>query len=102
MMAAIGIRQDHIAKIIGICDNVLRGNYREELDLGASKVGAMIAGNLVRQALKDDFRAAPSAMFYAKTQMGWRETIRQEQTGADGGPIKEERTVVILPANGRE
>jgi hypothetical protein len=37
-------------------------------------------------------------MFYAKTQMGFKETDRIEQTGADGGPIQTEWTVRVVDA----
>ena len=88
LMAALGINHDHMAKIIGICDKTLRSVYTDELELGKSKVDAMVGSNIIRQAVKDDLRASPWALFYAARQMGWKEIVRQEQTGVDGGPIE--------------
>ena len=46
-----------------------------------------MAKNLIVQANSGNTAAA---IFYLKTQAGWKETTRQELTGADGGPIKQE------------
>ena len=47
--------------------------------------GRLVAGKLVEAALKGD---TTSQIFYLKTQAGWKETSRQEHTGADGKPIQ--------------
>jgi len=80
MMVASGIQFDLIAAIIGISANTLRRHYRQELDLGKGKANAMVAANIFRQATKDDPRCAPFALFWAKTQMGWKETQVVENT----------------------
>lgn len=46
-----------------------------------------VAGGLLKDAIEGDQTAR---IFYLKTQAGWRETTRQEHTGADGGPIQTE------------
>lgn len=90
-MAAVGIPQDDIARIVGISAPTLRKHYRDELDLGATKANARVGQNLWRQATKDDFRATTAAIFWAKTRMGWKEPpTTLEHTGKDGGPIQSE------------
>jgi hypothetical protein len=33
-------------------------------------------------------------MFWMKTRAGWRETVRQENTGPDGAPITTETRII--------
>lgn len=56
----------------------------ERYKAGKAKVIRDIAHGLIEQAKNGDKAAA---MFYLKTQAGWRETDRLEHTGADGAPI---------------
>ena len=52
---------------------------------GKAKAVASIASNLIGQAKKGNTAAA---IFYLKTQAGWKETQKQEITGADGNPVE--------------
>jgi hypothetical protein len=63
----------------------LMKHFRDELDVGATKANAKVAESLYTQALAGNMTAA---IWWTKTRMGWKETIRSEHTGADGGPIK--------------
>jgi hypothetical protein len=83
-MASIGITQEDISTVIGIDAKTLRKHFREELDTAAIKANAKVAANLFSQATKDDFRAAPAAMFWAKTKMGWREKVDVNISGSLG------------------
>lgn len=59
----------------------------ERYKRGKAKAIGTVAKNLIIQANSGNTTAA---IFYLKTQAGWKETTRQELTGADGGPIKQE------------
>lgn len=59
----------------------------EHYQKGKAKAIGNVARNLIVQANSGNTTAA---IFYLKTQAGWKETNRQELTGADGGPIKQE------------
>jgi hypothetical protein len=96
--AAIGIQQDHIARMIGIHDETLRTYYREELDIGKSRANLSVGQNLYRIATGNTPQAGPAAMFWMKTQAGWKETVRQENSGAEGGPIKSEQRIIFSGA----
>ena len=101
--SAFGIPQSEIAGQLKIDEKTLRKHFREELDNGKFKLD-MVAGGAIASLMKseDDRVRLETAKYYTSRRMGWKETVRQEQTGPDGAPIKHEGTVVILPANGRE
>ena len=81
-MASVGVPQNEICVVLGIDAKTLRKYFREELDSAMIKANAKVAANLYRQATKDDFKAAPAAMFWAKTRMGWREKIDLNHSGS--------------------
>jgi hypothetical protein len=72
-MAACGIRQDDIARVIGIAAKTLRFHFRDELDNGSTKATALVAESLFRMATKGGNVAA--AIFWMKARAGWREKI---------------------------
>lgn len=57
----------------------------ERYKRGKAKAIGAVAQGLLQQARAGDKVAA---MFYLKTQAGWRETSRHELTGANGDPIE--------------
>jgi hypothetical protein len=55
-----------------------------------------------RPWLSDPVPPVPSmAIWYEKTRRGFKEGVTLEHTGANGQPLIE-RTVIVLPANGRD
>ena len=86
--SAIGTPQATIGRLIGISHVTLRVHYRDELDLGMARANISVGRNLYRIATGNSPQAAPAAMFWMKTRAGWKETVRQENTGPDGGPIE--------------
>jgi hypothetical protein len=84
MYAGLGITQEQIATLIGKCVDTLADRCREDLDAGAAEAKAKVGGAIVKAALAGNMTAA---IFYAKTQMGWKETERHEHSGPNGAPI---------------
>lgn len=78
--AALGYTQTQIAGLIGCSEPILREHYREELDNGALKINAQVGGKLFQKAMQGDTAAL---IFWAKTRMGWKETVRQEHAGVE-------------------
>jgi hypothetical protein len=74
-MAAYGIPQADIARVLEISVPTLVTHFREEIDTGATKANAKVAQSLFKKATGDGPQAVTAAIFWAKTRMGWRETI---------------------------
>ena len=87
-LAGFGVRHEEIGLVIGIDDKTLRKWYRRELDAGKAKANAKMAQNIFQKALGDGAQAGTLAIFWAKTQMGWKEPQIHEHMGKDGGPIR--------------
>ena len=86
-MCAVGIPQESICKVVRdrIDDKTLRKHFRRELDTAKVRANAQIGGTLFNKAVNGDTSAA---IFWAKTQMGWKETNATQLTDGDGGPLK--------------
>jgi hypothetical protein len=89
-LAGFGVCHEEIGLVIGIDDKTLRKWYRHELDTGKAKANAKMAQNIFQKALGNGPQSGTLAIFWAKTQMGWKEREVKEIVGADGGPIEME------------
>lgn len=86
-MAAYGIPQEDIARVVAIDAKTLRKYYPEELATGATKATAKVAENLYRKATGDGKESVTAGIFWLKTRAGWKETTVNELTGKDGGAL---------------
>lgn len=88
-LAAV-LTMEQIADFLGFSERTLRRRFHEDPEVlaaykrGKQRAVAGVATNLIQQAQSGNTTAA---IFYLKTQAGWRETNRTEITGADGGPL---------------
>lgn len=69
-MAAYGIPEFEIARVVGIDAKILRKHYREELDLGVTKANAQVAGFLFNAAKTGNVTAQ---IFWLKTRARWKD-----------------------------
>jgi hypothetical protein len=72
-LAAYGVPEADIARVVGIDPKTLRKHYRDELDLGATKATAKVAEFLFRKATTEGHQCVTAAIFWMKTRGGWRE-----------------------------
>ena len=93
-MCAVGIPQESICLVVrdGIDDKTLRKHFRRELDISKIKANAKVGGALFNKAMAGDTSAA---IFWAKTQMGWKET---QQIDTNISVNKIER-IIVDPTN---
>lgn len=81
-MAAYGIPEPDIARVVGIDPKTLRKHYRDELDLGTTKANAQVAGFLFNSAKNGNVTAQ---IFWLKTRARWRETpVELQHSGSIG------------------
>ncbi len=81
-MAAYGIPEIDIARVVAIDTKTLRKHYRDELDMGETKANAQVAGYLFNSAKNGNVTAQ---IFWLKTKAKWRETpVELKHSGAIG------------------
>ena len=76
---SIGYTQEQVGALMEKSVDSLARHCRRELDLGKLRVNAKIGGKLFQKAMSGD---TASLIFWAKTQMGWKETERHEHSGS--------------------
>ena len=75
-MAAYGIPEADIARVVGIDPKTLRKHYRDELDLGEVKANAQVAGFLFNSAKNGNVSAQ---IFWLKTRARWKEPASEHK-----------------------
>ena len=77
-MAAYGIPEADIARVMEFDPKTLRRHYRSELDTGHIKANSRMAENLYRKAMGDGPQAVTATIFWLKTRARWKETAVNE------------------------
>jgi hypothetical protein len=80
-MAAYGVPEADIARVVRIDAKTLRKHYRDELDTGRVKATAKVAEFLFRRATTEGPQAVTAAIFWLKTRGGWREAPQDHRVG---------------------
>jgi len=78
-LAAYGVPEFDIARVVGIDPKTLRKHYRDELDLGSTKATARVAEFLFRKATTEGHQCVTAAIFWMKTRGGWREAPQSHE-----------------------
>ena len=95
-LAAV-LTMEQIADFLGISEQTLRRRMMEDADIleaykrGKGEALAGVASNLIQQAREGNTTAA---IFYLKTQGGWREKHELEVSGPGGAPIATQVKVI--------
>lgn len=85
-MAAYGIPEREIARVLGAKPAELRAAFPDELDTGSTKANSKVAESLYRKAIGEGPQSVTAAIFWLKTRAKWKETNINEITSADGSP----------------
>ena len=75
MLAAIGIQQSIISKLLGVSEPTLRRACRHELATGLARANGQIGAALFGAAMGGNVAAI---IFWMKTRAGWKETLTVE------------------------
>ena len=96
------LSQDQIADYFGISRPTFAAMIERDNDIslrykkGKAKAIGLVAQGLLQKARNGD---TASAIFYLKTQAGWRETSVQEITGANGTETQNQKiTIEVVDA----
>lgn len=89
VLAGLGLTQKQIAYIIGVPERTWTRKKREKRVLAAAEKGKATAqfklsNKLFEEAMKGNIAAL---IWIEKTRFGWSEKVRQEVSGAGGGPV---------------
>jgi len=85
-MAAYGIRQEEIARCLGLRSaKTLRRHFREELDRAAPEANARVAQSLYQQATAG--KKTGTVIFRLKVRVGWREPATGAPPLVDAPPF---------------
>jgi hypothetical protein len=96
-LAAYGIPQEEICKVVGVSLPTLHKYYRAELDTAMSKANARVAESLFKKATSEGPQSVTAAIFWLKTRAGWKETVVNEHTGPGGGPVQTVTRRIVDP-----
>jgi hypothetical protein len=83
MLAAFGVREDDICKLLSISPPTLRKHFWQELELGHIEANAKVAQSLFKMATDPSKPNVAAAIFWLKVRAGWKDR-------ADVG-VKEQR-----------
>jgi len=100
-MAGYGVPEADIARVLAIDPKTLRKHYRAQLDMAHVKANSAVAQSLFRKATGDGPQSVTAAIFWAKTRMGWKETVVNEHGGIEGNPVPITviRRVIVSPSD---
>jgi hypothetical protein len=84
-MAGFGVPLDQISAIIrdGIDANTLSKHFKKEIIQGKARANSQVAETLFQKAIRGD---TASCIFWAKTQMRWKEVIHTENKNENTSP----------------
>ncbi|UVK50954.1 hypothetical protein DBIPINDM_004150 [Mesorhizobium sp. AR02] len=95
-LAGYGVPETGIADMIAVDPKTLRKHYRQELRIGHTKANSAVAQSLFRKATGEGPQSVTAAIFWAKTRMGWKETIINEHSG---DPIQTISRIIVSPSD---
>lgn len=80
----------------------LRRAFKDELKEGKERSNAMVKQSLFRKAIGKGPGSVTAAIYWTKTQMGWREAAPTLEFVDKAGKTVAVAPLVYLPANGRD
>lgn len=79
LLVIAGVPIHVVARVLATTENTLRRQFSAELEDAAAQAGAQVVGALLDNAIAGNVAAQ---IFWCKTKLGWRETDRLSDNGA--------------------
>ena len=100
-MAAYGIPEAEIARVLGVSKPTLRKHCGTELDTGATRANSKVAdflfygicGGASKPAFKDERARVTAGIFWMKTRGGWSETSTHKHASVDSSVARANRVL---------
>ena len=86
-LAAFGIPQEDIARVLAIDPKTLRVHYVDQLELGSIKATTKVAQNLFTMACKPTREGLQAAIFWLRVRAGWSEYSPRFPTACAPEPL---------------
>ncbi|MGL4209776.1 MAG: hypothetical protein ACRCTY_10370 [Candidatus Adiutrix sp.] len=94
-LSRYGVPLESIASYLNLSPAAMKKIYGAEIATGRAEAGREVGRTIFEKALSGDMAAL---VFWAKTQMGWKEAAKQDSQTAGAAEIK----IYKLPDNGRK
>jgi hypothetical protein len=94
-MAAFGVPEYDIAKVLGISDRTLRKYFWRELEVGHIEANSQVAASLFKVATGAGPQAVQAQMFWLRCRAGWRD---KDPPAAEPPGKKEQRAAIAATA----
>jgi hypothetical protein len=93
-------KPERIARMLGLSLDTLTQAYAREIEFASMRADAMVVANLFRQLTKDDMRAIPGALAWARMRLKWG--ADRNNVGQFGKPGVMRLMIVNDPEEGLE
>lgn len=85
-MSGMGLTQEAMASVLGLSVDTLFLYYKDVLESGKAKANFEVIKSLYKNATT--MNNVTAQIFWAKTQLKWRDTTAVEISGPNGGPVE--------------
>lgn len=92
LLVAIGTTHEQIARILKMGLDTLHKHYKDDLELGSAKAGAVVGGKIFEAAKRGEQWACT---LWAARRMGWKESNITEHAG--GVTVTEIKRTIVNP-----
>jgi hypothetical protein len=97
LLVAIGTPHAQIAKMLGMGTDTMHRHYKDDLELGSAKAGAVVGGKIFEAAKRGEQWACT---LWAARRMGWKETNVTETRAASAEELSEDDLANIACSGG--
>lgn len=102
LLAAMGVPDYDIAKVMQVSGPTLRKYFAQELEVGHIQANAKVAQSLFRQATDQTKPSVAATIFWLKCRAGWRETATPDGSWEPIGKKEQANVDAVTAAAGTD